>query len=63
MATMTGRELAKEIQSSGKGYKAPWMSRESYETMMYGVGKTKEDFDKYCDEMNGEIVVKRIEDL
>ncbi|MCC3687419.1 hypothetical protein LLR47_19645 [Bacillus cereus] len=63
MATMTGRELAKEIQSVDKGFKAPWMSRMAYEEMMYGVGKTKEDFDKYCDEMTGEVVVKRIEDL
>ncbi|PEA25900.1 hypothetical protein CN984_12605 [Bacillus cereus] len=63
MTTMTGRELAKEIQSSSKGFKAPWMSRMEYDNMMYGVGKTKEDFDKYCDEMNGEVIVKRIEDL
>lgn len=55
MATMTGRKLAKEIQSVDKGFKAPHMSRAEYNNMMYGVGKTKEDFDKYCEEMSGEV--------
>lgn len=61
---MTGRELAKEIQSQNKGYRAGWMGEQEWKDLVYGKGiNSRQEYEKYCEDMSGDVKTYHISEI
>jgi hypothetical protein len=55
------RELAREIQSVDKGFRAEWMGEQEWRELVYGKGiNSKKEFEEYCKKMSGEVKVYKL---